>query len=228
MSVLAYAFEKLDLRDRAGTRNCIALVCTSWAAAAAAATRSIELSRCTNTDSLQQWLRSRGSHVIKAKLRIERGIITSLPCPRLERLVLKDISVDLRPGSQLLQDLSAAAALEHLQLDDVVFQGEPDRVAVLLSCLPCNSSTWPMSQSWAVPNNSKQHFLAHQQQCRLAKSSPTAFYGPAQDAHIDGVNALQMKACGLCASSHSCTRWSCTTWSMLQQQGWRACTTCQP
>jgi len=131
VSVLTFAFEKLDLRERAGTINCIALVCTSWAAAAAAATRSTELSRCTNTDSLQQWLRSRGSHVSKVRLRGARGLITSLPCPRLKELVLEDLWVDLRPGSQLLQDLSAATTLEHLHLDEVMFQGEPDLVAVL-------------------------------------------------------------------------------------------------
>jgi len=130
VSVLTFAFEKLDLQERAGTFKCIALVCTSWAAAAAAATRSIELSRCTNTDSLQQWLRSRGSHVIKVKLQCPSRIIT-LPCPRLEWLVLEKTSVDLRPGSQLLQDLCMATALEHLHLNGVMFQGEPDLVAVL-------------------------------------------------------------------------------------------------
>jgi len=132
VSVLTFAFEKLDLRDRAGSINCVALVCTSWAAAAEAATRSIELSRCTNTDSLQQWLRSRGSHVIKVKLRGPGGFITSLPCPRLKWLVLQNISVDLRPCSQLLQDLSTATALEHLHLHGVELQGEAALVAVLL------------------------------------------------------------------------------------------------
>jgi len=131
VSVLTFAFEKLNLRDRAGTITCIALVCTSWAAAAAAATRSIELSRCTDTDSLQQWLRSRGSHVIKVNLQGSDGVITSLPCPRLKWLVLENIRVDLRPGSQLLQDLSAATTLEHLHLDGVKFQGDPDLGRVL-------------------------------------------------------------------------------------------------
>jgi len=131
VSVLTFAFEKLDLRGRAGTINCIALVCTTWAAAAAAATRSIELSSCTNTDSLQQWLRSRGSHVIKFKLQGSKGVITSLPCPRLKWHVLENTSVDLRPGSQLLLDLSTATALEHLHLDSVTFQGKPHLMAVL-------------------------------------------------------------------------------------------------
>jgi len=121
VSVLTFAFEKLDLRKR---MNCIALVCTPWAAAAAAATRNIELSRCTNTDSLQQWLRSRGSHVIKVKLQRSKGVITTLPCPKLEWLALECIGVDLRPGSQLRQDLCAAAALEHLHLGVSGLQGD--------------------------------------------------------------------------------------------------------
>jgi len=90
----------------------------------------MELSKCTNTDSLQQWLRNRGSHVIKVKLQGAEGMLTSLPCPRLKWLVLEDISVDLRPGSQLLQDLCAATILEHLHLDGIRFQGAPDLVAV--------------------------------------------------------------------------------------------------
>jgi len=121
VSVLTFAFEKLHLRDR---MKCIALVCTSWAAAAVAATSSIGLSWCTNTYSLQQWLRSRGSHVVKVKLRGTGGFITSLPCPRLKWLALEYIRVDLRPGSQLLQDLCAATALEHLYLRGIGFQGD--------------------------------------------------------------------------------------------------------
>jgi len=124
VSVLTFAFEKLDLRDRAGTNNCIAFVCTSWAAAAAAATRSIELSMCTNTDSLQQWLRSRGSHVIKLTLQESKGVLTSLPCLKLKELVLECQWVDLHPGSQLLQDLCAATTLEHLQLGGIELQGD--------------------------------------------------------------------------------------------------------
>jgi len=50
---------------------------------------------CSNTDSLQQWLRSRGSHVSKVRLHGSEGVITTLPCPRLEWLVLEDIEVDL-------------------------------------------------------------------------------------------------------------------------------------
>jgi len=47
--------------------------------------------------------------------------------------VLFDSSVDLPPGSQLLQDLCSATALTRLCFDDVTYQGEPDLAAVLLA-----------------------------------------------------------------------------------------------
>jgi len=133
--VLQLAFENLDLRSRAGTTHCVAHVCVPWAAAAAAATTTIDVQGCCNTDSLQQWLRNRGSGVTKLKLWTTCGVLTALPCPRLECLVLNGSKVDLRPGSQLLQDLCAATALQQLWLDCVSFQGEPDLVAVV-SALP--------------------------------------------------------------------------------------------
>jgi len=71
---------------------------------------------------------------MKFKLQGSAGVITSLPCPRLKWLVLEGISADLRPGSQLLQDLCAATALEHLQLGGLQYQelqGESDLVAAL-------------------------------------------------------------------------------------------------
>jgi len=161
VSVLAFAFEKLDLSDRAGNINSIARVCTSWAAAAAAATSSIELSTCRcwlgldNAGSLQQWLRSKGSHVSKVKLRNFVGV-TSLPCPRLRCLVLVDMSVDLRPGSQLLQDLSAATALEHLHLDGILFQGEAGLSSLLLSLPALTSICLAYMVEFNSPNQQQQ------------------------------------------------------------------------
>jgi len=137
MPALIIAFEKLDLRDRSGAIDCVARVCSTWAEAAAAATRSIKLKRCSNTDSLQQWLRSRGAHVgvICLEGTCSGGVITTLPCARLEELILFWCSVDLSRGSQLLQDLSAATALNTLDFWGVTFHGDPDLAAVL-SALP--------------------------------------------------------------------------------------------
>jgi len=132
MSALTLTFEKLPRSQRAGSVDCVARVCSSWVEAAAAATRSIQL-RSTNTDNLQQWLHSRGASVLQVNLLQASGVITTLPCPKLQDLVLSNSSVDLRPGSQLLQDLCSAAALTSLHLHDGTYQGEPDLAAVLLA-----------------------------------------------------------------------------------------------
>jgi len=133
MSALTLIFEELCLRNRAGTEDCVARVCSSWAEAAAAATVAIELEKCSNIDSLQQWLHSRGSGVRKIKFSKSSGLITSLPCPKLEGLEVADSSADLRPGSQLLRDLCAATALTTLRFSKITFQDEPDLAPVLLA-----------------------------------------------------------------------------------------------
>jgi len=94
---------------------------------------TIKLEECSNIDSLQQWLHSRGSGVRKIELSKSSGVISSLPCPKLEDSDLHDSSVDMRKGSQLLPDLCAATALTRLCLFDMTFQGEPDLGAVLLA-----------------------------------------------------------------------------------------------
>jgi len=132
MSALALTFEKLPRSQISGSVDCVARVCSSWAQAAAAATRSFK-SRIADTDSLQRWLHSRGASVRRMGLIQSSGVITTLPCPKLEDLMLAHSSVDLRPGSQLLQDLCSATALTRLWLIDVTYQGEPDLAAVLLA-----------------------------------------------------------------------------------------------
>jgi len=86
-----------------------------------------------NTDSLQQWLHSRGASVLVVNLHDASGVITTLPCPRLQGLGLFNCSLDLRPGSQLLQDLCSATALTSLDLRYATYQGDPDLAAVLLA-----------------------------------------------------------------------------------------------
>jgi len=87
----------------------------------------------TDIGSLQRWLASRGSSVLGMDLTQPTGVITTLPCPKLQCLVLQNCDVDLRPGSQLLQDLCSATALTTLCFGDVTYQGEPDLAAVLLA-----------------------------------------------------------------------------------------------
>jgi len=133
MSALTLTFEKLPLRQRAGSVDCVARVCSSWAEAAAAATGSIRLCSGTYTDSLQRWLQSRGASVFDVRLNHSLGVITTLPCPKLQNLMLLNSSVDLRPGGQLLHDLCSATALTKLYFSRVTCRGDPDLAAVLLA-----------------------------------------------------------------------------------------------
>jgi len=71
--------------------------------------------------------------VLEIDLTQPSAVITTLPCSKLQHLVLKNSSVDLRPGSQLLQDLCSATALTRLSFDGVTYLGEPDLAAVLLA-----------------------------------------------------------------------------------------------
>jgi len=131
MPALTLTFEKLPLSQRSGTVDCVSRVCSSWAGAT---TRRIVLDS-TDTDSLQRWLRSRGASVLEMELSHSSEMITTLPCPQLHHLELFDSSVDLHPGSQLLQDLCSATALTSLTLVEVAYKGDPDLSAVL-SALP--------------------------------------------------------------------------------------------
>jgi len=88
---------------------------------------------CSDIDSLQRWLHSRGSGVREIDIIRSSGVINSLPCFKLEILCFRDSSVDMRQGSQLLQDLCAAKALTMLCFFDITFQGEPDLTGVLLA-----------------------------------------------------------------------------------------------
>jgi len=135
VSVLSFLFEKLDLSDRAGNVDCVARVCSIFAEAAAAATKTIELKAYSSTTWPDRWLCNRGSGVTGIKLPHPAGVITSLPCPKLVFLELSHASLDLRPGSRLLRDLCAATGLEHLYLGGAMFRGEPD-LAALLCALP--------------------------------------------------------------------------------------------
>jgi len=114
----------------------MARVCSSWAEAAAAATTTIKLDSCSNTESLQQWLRSNMVGLQAVTIQTSVGVISSLPwpgLPRLQDLQLAFSSVDLRPGSQLLHNLCAATTLTRLKFYEVTSQGEADLAALLLA-----------------------------------------------------------------------------------------------
>jgi len=168
MSALTLTFEKLPLHQRAGSVDCVARVCSRWAEAASAATRSIELDSA-DTDSLQLWLHNRGASVLEVQVNRSTGVITTLPCPKLQCLVLKYCSVDLRPGSQLLQDLCSATALTRLCFYDVTYEGEPG-IAALLLALP-NLQALLLLGPWGGHNIKVQDSTPRQQQQELPDST---------------------------------------------------------
>jgi len=99
-------------------------------------------------------------------------VITTLPCPGLQDLRLRNCSVDLRPGSQLLSDLCSATALTTLYFRDITYQGEPDLAAVL-SALPNLQELWLFNRdhqhSMKVQDSPQQQ--QQQQQCHASTPS---------------------------------------------------------
>jgi len=129
---LSLVFSYLGLAERAG----MARVSSSWAKATAAATTTIELANCSNTRQPAAVAAQQHGGLAGGDNQDVSGVISSLPwpgLPRLQNVTVAHSSVDLRPGSQLLQDLSAATTLTRLELQVVTFQGEPDLAALLLA-----------------------------------------------------------------------------------------------
>jgi len=151
VEVLSVVFEKLDLSDRAGNVDCVARVCSTFAEAAAAATKTIELQGYSKTTRLGQWLCNRGSGVTSIKLTHPKGVVTSLSCPKLAFLDLRSCILDLRPGSQLLRDLCAATGLEYLFLEGVKFMANQTSQLYCAPCPSCASSSLPTSPLPAQP-----------------------------------------------------------------------------
>ena len=86
-AVLVNVLNYVDLKHRG---HC-ALVCRSWAKAAAAATDSITVWSLTKARSLQLWLRKHGGGVRSISLSVTSqpvGALTKLPCPKLQDLQL--------------------------------------------------------------------------------------------------------------------------------------------
>ena len=104
----------VPLRYRLGHGSSCALVCSSWAQAAAAATDSIVLEDCADTGSLQLWLQRHGHSLAKLHVRAASGMLTQLPCPKLTDLLLHGDSLLSAPN--LTAVVSALPSLQHLSL----------------------------------------------------------------------------------------------------------------
>ena len=112
--ILQIILSKVPQRHRLGHGSCCALVCSSWAEAAAAATDNIQLEQCASTDSLQLWLHRHGRYVTNMHVSAASGMLTQLPCPKLTHLRLQGDSLLAAPG--LPAALAALPSLQHLRL----------------------------------------------------------------------------------------------------------------
>ena len=113
---LQLIFKHLPQRHRLGHGSCCALVCSSWAAAAAAATGSIVLEQCADTDSLQLWLHRHGHNLTQLHVSAASGMLTQLPCPKLTDLLLQGDSLLAAPD--LAAVLAGLPSLQHLSLKE--------------------------------------------------------------------------------------------------------------
>jgi hypothetical protein len=129
--------EKVPLTCRLGTSKSCALVSTQFLEAALAATTKVVLEKghCADTDNLQLWLSNRGQGVEGLKIAGAPEMVCTIPCPKLDILIIHDSTVDLAPGSQLFQDLTAATQMTALSFKKVVFKDEPDFIQ-LFHALP--------------------------------------------------------------------------------------------
>jgi hypothetical protein len=125
---LALVMAKLPLTCRLGTSTCSALVSKHFLEAAVSATTTLRLKKgeCADTDNLQLWLKNRGQGVEQLQIKAAPGTISNIACPKLRKVLLRDSTVDMSPGSQLFQDLTAATQLTGMSFRNVVFQDEPD------------------------------------------------------------------------------------------------------
>lgn len=101
-------------RQRLGHTSSCALVCISWAEAAAAATDSIVLEECADAISLQLWLQQHGSSITQLHLHGARGQLLELPCPQLADLLLHGRTLLSTP--YLVDMLTALPSLQRLTL----------------------------------------------------------------------------------------------------------------
>jgi len=143
---ISMMLQSMSLSDR----FTYALVCKAWAQEAAAATHSIILrDRIQDLSCFQTWLEKHGDHVQSLQLHECRGepILTALPCPQLQELVLSSRSAysvgGLSLDSRVWSDLAAATKLTSVSLAVVQTACEQADVVSALTALPdLEQLTW--------------------------------------------------------------------------------------
>jgi hypothetical protein len=124
MTALVYVMRHLPQKERRGSRCCHSLVCKAWCDA------TFDLEGCYSPHSLTLWLQKYGRLVTNIDLRSLPGLST-LPCPMLQRLAVKQSPLSMAQDSQRAADIMAAKQISSLHLNQVQFEQAPDLVSVL-------------------------------------------------------------------------------------------------
>jgi len=142
---IALMLQSMSLSDRFTS----ALVCKAWAQEAAAANRSITLRfnhSVKDYSCFQRWLEKHGDQVEVLQLHECRrhAVLTALPCPQLQDLLLKGISpLNISLDSRMWSDLAAATKLTSVSLDYVQTASQQAAVVSALTALPhLEQLTW--------------------------------------------------------------------------------------
>jgi len=140
--VITSILERVDARHR----FLCALVCTTWAKAVTASTRSIIVQHgVQDVDGLKKWLQKRGGQLEALQLHSTgsvlrptlAGNLTTLPCPQLQQLLLHGTSsAAVRVDSSVWRDIGAATLLTSISVDEVHTPVLVEEVMSVLTALP--------------------------------------------------------------------------------------------
>jgi len=141
LDVIMAVLQHMDLQQRF---TC-ALVCSDWAKAAAAATKSIVKHGLQDITQLQQWLDKNDNKVETLQLRDCSCTLARLPCAQLQDLLLHGCgqNTKLILDSRVWRDIAAATKLTSVQLDLVSTTAQQAEVVSALTTLPdLQQLTW--------------------------------------------------------------------------------------
>jgi len=140
---ITLVLQSMSLRERF---TC-ALVCKAWAQEATAATRSSIILKHDVLDlsCLQRWLQNHGNQtkVLQLHACVDSPVLTALPCPQLQELLLRGSRCRLSLDSRVWSDIAAATKLTSISLIGVQTGSRQSDVVSALTALPgLEQLTW--------------------------------------------------------------------------------------
>jgi len=115
---------------------CCSLVCKSWAAAAAEATTTCEVTGRIPADAVLAWLAKHGSHLTQLHAssfgrHVDQPMFRYLPCSKLRDMYVYGCTLQLAPSRDQPGVLAHATGLQHLSLHAVDFLEGPEALTAL-------------------------------------------------------------------------------------------------